>query len=126
MHEAPQNRIGLWYKPWFYKHVESKLERLDLPLNEDWLRPGHFAHAVETGSTQADHLLAEGEEGPTAIVCAADNIAIGVIKSAMRSGRRIPEDLSVVGFDNMDFSKHSISPNWYFNICSNNKISFCC
>eukprot|EP01043_Picozoa_sp_COSAG02_P050480 COSAG02_NODE_5193_length_4551_cov_21.421833_3_plen_97_part_00 len=31
MHEAPQNRIGLWYKPWFYKHVETKLERLTLP-----------------------------------------------------------------------------------------------
>jgi hypothetical protein len=31
VHEAPQNRIGLWYKPWFYKHVETKLERLTLP-----------------------------------------------------------------------------------------------
>jgi len=29
-YEAPQNHIGLWYKPWFYKHVESKLERLEL------------------------------------------------------------------------------------------------
>lgn len=86
------------------------MQRLGLPLNEEWMRPGHFAHAVESGSTQADHLLAEGESGPTAIVCAADNIAIGVIESARRSGRRVPEDISVVGFDNMDFSAHLVPP----------------
>lgn len=80
--------------------------RLGLPLREDWIRPGHFAHGVECGHTQADHLLAEGDAAPTAIFCASDSIATGALESAHRSGWRVPEDLSVVGFDNQQHSAH--------------------
>jgi DNA-binding LacI/PurR family transcriptional regulator len=38
---------------------------------------------------------------PTAIVAMSDIIAIGVIKAAMAAGLRVPQDLSVVGFDNI-------------------------
>ena len=40
----------------------------------------------------------------TAILCAADTLAIGVIQAAYEKGIRIPEDLSLMGFDNITFS----------------------
>ncbi|URA11207.1 LacI family DNA-binding transcriptional regulator [Thermospira aquatica] len=38
---------------------------------------------------------------PTAVVCVADILAIGIIKACVRVGRKIPADLSVVGFDDL-------------------------
>ncbi len=40
----------------------------------------------------------------TAILCAADTLAIGVIQAAYEKGIRIPADLSLMGFDNISFS----------------------
>ncbi|MBQ6077339.1 MAG: LacI family DNA-binding transcriptional regulator [Clostridia bacterium] len=40
----------------------------------------------------------------TAILCAADTLAIGVIQAAYEKGIRIPRDLSLMGFDNISFS----------------------
>ena len=40
----------------------------------------------------------------TAILCAADALAIGVIQAAYEKGIRIPDDLSLMGFDNISFS----------------------
>ena len=37
---------------------------------------------------------------PTAIMCSNDVTAIGVLHKAYRAGLRVPDDLSVVGFDN--------------------------
>jgi DNA-binding LacI/PurR family transcriptional regulator len=36
---------------------------------------------------------------PTALFCTNDTLAIGAVKTALRSGRRVPEDLAVVGHD---------------------------
>ena len=40
----------------------------------------------------------------TAILCAADMLAIGVMQAAFEAGIRIPKDLSLMGFDNISFS----------------------
>lgn len=53
---------------------------------------------AETGAQGADYLLAM-DEPPTAVFAASDSIAMGVIRVAKHRGLRIPEDLSVVGFD---------------------------
>jgi DNA-binding LacI/PurR family transcriptional regulator len=41
--------------------------------------------------------------GVTAIVCASDVLALGAIRAVRRLGRRVPEDVSVVGFDDSAF-----------------------
>lgn len=43
---------------------------------------------------------------PSAVVCANDYMAIGVMKAAMELGLAVPEDLSVVGFDDADVSAY--------------------
>jgi LacI family transcriptional regulator len=56
------------------------------------------AHTFEAGVAMADDLLALPDP-PTAVFAASDSIALGVLASAQRHGLRVPDDLSVVGFD---------------------------
>ena len=48
--------------------------------------------------------FAELDEPPSAVICAYDYIALGVIDEAHRRGMKIPEDLSVIGMDNIGFT----------------------
>jgi DNA-binding LacI/PurR family transcriptional regulator len=42
---------------------------------------------------------------PTAIFCESDEMAFGVIKSIRKKGLRVPEDISVIGFDDHEFAQ---------------------
>ncbi len=69
----------------------------------------HADFGVEGGRRALRHLLAR-ESPPTAVICSSDMIAIGVLQEAQRGGVRIPEDLSVVGFDGIDSTTWSVPP----------------
>ncbi|MCD8050639.1 MAG: LacI family DNA-binding transcriptional regulator [Clostridiales bacterium] len=62
--------------------------------NQICFAEGDFSHG--SGYEQA-RLLLEREPELDAIVCATDTAAVGVIQTARQMGRRVPEDLSVVG-----------------------------
>lgn len=47
-----------------------------------------------------------GDNPPTAIACGNDVLAYGVMLEAERRGMHVPRDLSVVGFDDLDWSRH--------------------
>ncbi|MEN8602534.1 LacI family DNA-binding transcriptional regulator [Microbacterium rhizosphaerae] len=53
-------------------------------------------YSLESGQAGASRLLASGA---TAIVCASDVLALGAVRAARRTGRSVPADVSVVGFD---------------------------
>jgi DNA-binding LacI/PurR family transcriptional regulator len=48
-------------------------------------------------------LLAQ-ESGPTAVFCYNDAIALGAMRAVRAAGLRVPQDLSVVGFDDIDLA----------------------
>jgi DNA-binding LacI/PurR family transcriptional regulator len=52
--------------------------------------------SVEGGDTAGARLI---ERGCTAVVCGSDLMALGAIRAARRAGLRVPEDVSVVGYD---------------------------
>jgi LacI family transcriptional regulator, repressor for deo operon, udp, cdd, tsx, nupC, and nupG len=56
----------------------------------------HTMFSIAGGQTAVAPLL---EAGATAVVCASDTLALGAIRGARKQGRRVPEELSVVGFD---------------------------
>lgn len=56
-----------------------------------------------TAELAMDEFLSR-KKRPTAIFCESDEMAFGVIKSAQKKGLRIPEDLSIIGYDDHDFS----------------------
>ncbi len=64
----------------------------------------------ETAGDEIATQMLRMDEPPTAIVCAFDQIAVGVYRAAARLGVSIPGDLSVVGFHDDDVARFSIPP----------------
>ncbi len=79
----------------------SLLTERERPLEEELRMSGPYSH--QTGLDACHRLLAL-ERPPTAIFCGNDVIALGVWDAAVSSGLRIPEDLSVLGFDDIDIA----------------------
>ncbi len=75
---------------------------LQLPLNDDFLIK---VHPTMLGAYQ-DMLsfLSERPVLPTAFCAINDIIAVGAMRALIEQGYRIPEDISIIGFDNMPFS----------------------
>jgi DNA-binding LacI/PurR family transcriptional regulator len=51
-----------------------------------------------------------GSDRPTAIYATSDSIAIGLMQAAFQTGISIPQGLSIVGFDDIDFASFAIPP----------------
>jgi DNA-binding LacI/PurR family transcriptional regulator len=77
----------------------SALLRAGLPA-DDHVAYGEFS--VAGGRRGARRVLERAEGRPTGVICSSDLIAIGVILEALELGLRVPEDLSVVGFDGIE------------------------
>jgi LacI family transcriptional regulator len=60
---------------------------------------GRFS--VQSGVAAGELLLADGDGLPDAIVCANDQMAIGVLQALARGGVRVPDDVAVTGFDDI-------------------------
>ena len=73
------------------------MEDAGLTLEERWVRESAFR--VADGKRTASALLAETDV-PTAVFACNELLAIGVIQAARERGMTVPQDLSVVGFDN--------------------------
>lgn len=69
--------------------------------NPEWVYEGDFRY--DSGYEGARKLL---EQNPTAIYCHNDMMAYGAMRAAMEAGLRVPEDISVIGFDDIFFSQH--------------------
>ncbi|WP_327657347.1 LacI family DNA-binding transcriptional regulator [Streptomyces sp. NBC_00483] len=74
----------------------AALEAAGAPTPAAYVRHGEFTH--RTGLLGAAALL-DLDEPPTALFAGNDEIALGIIEAARSRGLRVPEDLSVVGFD---------------------------
>lgn len=79
--------------------------RLDLPARDDWIIRGDFS--LESGREAAQRILAM-EHRPTAVFCASDQVAFGLISTLTAAGVRVPQDLSVVGFDDIELSEYYV------------------
>jgi LacI family transcriptional regulator len=62
------------------------------------------AYTVEAARRRSEQELRDRDDRPTGILAANDVIALGVIQQAADLGLRVPEDLSVIGFNDFDFT----------------------
>jgi LacI family transcriptional regulator len=80
----------------------SALERVDIRFDPALVRNGDFQH--EGGFIRGGELL-DLASPPTAIFAGSDQQAFGVYEAARQRGLRIPQDLSVVGFDDLPVTR---------------------
>ncbi|GAA4135239.1 LacI family DNA-binding transcriptional regulator [Actinomadura keratinilytica] len=76
----------------------TALERAGIPVDRELIRYGDFRH--RGGFMRTRELLALPDR-PTAVFAGSDEQAMGAYEAARQAGLRIPEDLSVVGFDDL-------------------------
>lgn len=80
----------------------AALETAGLPVDPALIRPGNFHH--ESGYRAGLELL-RGPDRPTAVFAGNDLQALGLYEAARELGLRVPEDLSVVGFDDLPVAR---------------------
>jgi len=72
-----------------------------ITMHPQWIRT---VHGGETVGKVLSEALDEGLK-PTAIFCFCDQMAIGAMKELRRRGRRIPEDVAIMGVDNLEVTE---------------------
>jgi LacI family transcriptional regulator len=77
------------------------LRAAGLPYQPGWVLEGDFTQAAGYDCMQQ---LLKGPELPKAVFSAADMMAIGAIEACQAAGLRVPEDVSVVGFDDINLA----------------------
>ncbi|MCA2228338.1 LacI family DNA-binding transcriptional regulator [Nonomuraea aurantiaca] len=85
----------------------AALETAGVEVDPTLIRRGTFL--VDSGHDQG-HALLSLPDPPTAIFAGSDLMAFGVFEAARQRGLRVPEDLSVVGFDDLPLSKSAWPP----------------
>jgi len=85
-----------------FQAYEDILTKNSIPIYDDYILSSHF-DIIE--SLEAANLLLSKSPRPTAIFCDDDILAAGVYKAAKRSGIRIPEDISVIGFNDVQLAQ---------------------
>ncbi|WP_028767722.1 substrate-binding domain-containing protein [Shewanella fidelis] len=85
-----------------YQGFVDAMNAANLPINPAWVIEANFE--TEGGKAAFAKLQAQGEL-PSALFVCNDMMAIGVLHEAQRSGVQIPQQLSVIGYDNIQLAK---------------------
>lgn len=83
--------------------LRQELCAAGLALHDQDIFPGDFT--VAAGERAAEQWLAAGPDRPTAVVCASDEVAMGLVYRARALGVDVPGELSVVGVDGHDMAR---------------------
>jgi LacI family transcriptional regulator len=81
---------------------KGSLATAGIPFLPELVVEGHFN--AETGYAAARQLL-ELKERPTAIFASNDNMAAGALRAAAERGLAVPDELSIVGFDDTELAR---------------------
>jgi DNA-binding LacI/PurR family transcriptional regulator len=85
----------------------SCLQSTGLKANPDWLIEGN--HALDGGRDAMQQILAL-PNWPTAVMCSNDMTAIGVQHALFEANLRVPDDFSLIGFDDIHLAEYTIPP----------------
>jgi LacI family transcriptional regulator len=111
---AGHRRIGyINGEPWMeaakdrLKGYRRALATADLAFDPAMVRDGDWM--ASTGFEATLSLMAEAKP-PTGIFCANDLMAVGAIEAVKSLGLKVPEDVSVMGYDDQEISRHTRPP----------------
>lgn len=89
------------------KGYRTALATADLPFAPELVRDGDWSSG--TGFEHTLSLMRETHP-PTAIFCANDLMALGAIEALKQLGYRVPDDVSVLGYDDQEIARHTHPP----------------
>ncbi|WP_459622419.1 LacI family DNA-binding transcriptional regulator [Burkholderia sp. 3C] len=89
------------------KGYRQALATADLPFDTNLVRDGDWSSGKGFEHTLS---LMREPNPPTAIFCANDLTAIGAIEALKQLGLRVPEDVSVMGYDDQEIARHTHPP----------------
>jgi LacI family transcriptional regulator len=112
--EQGRRRVGLISGPPDWWEVRERntgwalaLDEAGLPCDESWVYPGDWY--ASSGELGIQTLLARHPD-IDAVFAGNDQMALGVLRAAHLAGRRVPDDLAIVGFDNLPESAYFWPP----------------
>ncbi|MBU7594330.1 LacI family DNA-binding transcriptional regulator [Metabacillus halosaccharovorans] len=86
------------------KGLRETMDQLGMEIHQEWFQYGDFH---EESGYQAMKKILETKPYPRAIFAASDMMAFGAIDAIREKGLRVPEDISVIGCDDIDACRHS-------------------
>lgn len=114
LHELGHQRIGCIAGPeemplchYRLQGYVQALRRSGITVDPHYIARGNFTY--EAGATALEQLL-DLPHPPTAIFCHSDIMALGAMSLAKRRGLNIPDDLSIIGFDNISLAEFCDPP----------------
>ena len=99
--------VGPLGKPSEIKGYKKALEDANIPIKDNFIVKSKFLE--ESGYESAKELLSNDDK-PTAIFASNDKIAIGAIKAIQEAGLRVPQDICIIGFDDIEECKYINPP----------------
>ncbi|MCB8819669.1 LacI family DNA-binding transcriptional regulator [Microvirga rosea] len=84
-----------------YRGYRDGLQRAGLSFDPTWVIPGDYT--IESGM-RAGHSIVQRANRPSGVFCTSDEMAIGLIRTLLSAGIRVPQDISVAGFDDIEFA----------------------
>ncbi|MCM1056072.1 MAG: LacI family transcriptional regulator [Firmicutes bacterium] len=88
-----------------YNAYINALSKYNLEINEDYIGLGYYV-----ADSTREHVQRMYDLGVTAIICSHDIRAVSAITECMNRGLRIPEDLSIIGFDDLPLAASTEPP----------------
>jgi len=85
----------------------NAMKRAGLRIEAEWVI--ECDHTLRGGVSGLERLRGLKRQ-PTAVICSNDMTAIGVLRAAYMEGLRVPQDLSVVGLDDIAFDEYTLPP----------------
>ncbi|UCZ53841.1 LacI family transcriptional regulator [Bacillus shivajii] len=82
----------------------SGMKRKELPVPKEYLVDGGFF--MSDGGKEAMEKLLKLDDKPTAVYVAADLMAIGAITAIQEFGLKVPDDISIIGFDDIQIGRY--------------------
>ncbi len=85
-----------------FKGIQEAMKKADLP--EKNLQLVQTSYSIENGSKAFEKIMG-GKQKPTVVIGGNDVLAVGALRKAIEMGFRIPDDVSVTGFDDIELAQ---------------------
>jgi LacI family transcriptional regulator len=101
LRDSPDNRDRM-------RGFVAELARHDVRVKPQHLVDGTFSFV--SGYAGAEQLLIQHDQSYTAVFCANDVMAMAAISRFLQAGRKVPHDVSVIGYDDTDVAAYTAPP----------------